>query len=125
MMISMQLALSSALHRPLCLFSPVPSPLSFPRAEGLLAPWHLCLTSGEQEKTEAVCAPSSHLGLILFFLLPDKVLEQTQTVVWAFCGHVDPKRGVNKEHSHVGDRVASPRRVEDTQVPVLFCTAAS
>ena len=54
----------------------------FHRAGGVLAPWHLCLTSGEQ-KMEAVCAASSHLRLILFLLLPVKVLEQNKT---ALCG---------------------------------------
>lgn len=82
---STQLALSSALCCPLCLFSPVPSPLSFPRAGGVPALWHLCLTSGEQEKMEAVCAPSSHLKLILFLLLPDKVLEQNKTALSGVC----------------------------------------
>lgn len=72
----MQLALSSVLCCPLCLFSPVPSLLSFPRAGCMPAPWHLCLTSGEQEKVEASCPPSSHLKLVLFLLLSDKVLEQ-------------------------------------------------
>lgn len=96
----MQLALSSVLCCPLCLFSPVPSLLSFPRAGCMPAPWHLCLTSGEQEKVEAFCPPSSHLKLVLFLLLSDKVLEQNIAAL-CICGQMDTRRGMSEEHSCV------------------------
>lgn len=55
-------------------------PSFFPQGWGCAS--SIASVCGEQERMEAVCVPSSHLRLILFLLLPDKVLKQNKTALW-------------------------------------------